>query len=131
MKLKILGRIALAMAASAGCILGTTSCSSNFTVGYFYVTGAQFNQVAGFKIGHNDGSLTQAQVPIGSGGVAPIQMLKSANGRFLYVLNQGCGETGQAACGSAGQIAASNISLFAIGGHGVLTFQQSYTMQGT
>jgi 6-phosphogluconolactonase (cycloisomerase 2 family) len=132
MKLKILGRIALAMAASAGCILGITSCSSNFTVGYLYVTGAQFNQIAGFKIGHNNGSLALIpQAPIGSGGVAPIQSVKSANGRFLYVLNQGCGDTGQAACpSSAGQIAASNISLFAIGGFGVLTFQQSYAMQG-
>ena len=132
MKLKILGRIALAMAASAGCVLGTTSCTSNFSVGYLYVTGAQFNQIQGYKIGHNDGSLTQIQAPTGTAGVAPIQVVKSANGRFLYVLNQGCGDTGQAACpqsvGSA--TAPSNISLFAIGGLGVLTFQQSYTMQG-
>ncbi len=132
MKLKILGRIALAMAASAGCVLGTTSCTSNFSVGYLYVTGAQFNQIAGYKIGHNDGSLTQIQAPLSTAGVAPIQVVKSANGRFLYVLNQGCGDTGQAPCpSSVGQsIAPSNISLFGIGGLGVLTFQQSYSMQG-
>ena len=135
MKLKTLGRIALAIATSAGSILGMTSCTSNFTVGYLYVTGAQYNQIGGFRIGHNNGALTTIKTPIASGGFAPIEVVKTANGRFLYVLNQGCGVTaaGQGPCppSAGGAVAASNISLFAIGGTGVLTFQQSYTMQGT
>ena len=99
MKFRKFGRISLALAVSLGTGLGVTSCSTDHTVGYMYVTGSQYNQISGFRIDSNLGNLTPTQnSPYGSGGVNPIKALVANCGTFLYVLNAGCGGTGQAAC---------------------------------
>jgi len=113
--------------------LGVTSCSTDHTVGYLYVTGQQYNQVSGYTIDSNLGNLTATQnSPYASGGSNPIKVLTANAGRFLYVLNAGCGGTGQAACSSAtsAENTGPNISLFTIGGKGSLSFQTTYTSQG-
>src|ERR1700759_4586472 len=98
MKFRKFGRISLALAVSLGTGLGVTSCSTDHAVGYFYVTGTQYNQVAGYKIDNNRGELTEVQKsPYGSGGYNPIKEVVANAGKFLYVLNAGCGQTGQAA----------------------------------
>ncbi len=133
MKFRKFGRISLALAVSLGTGLGVTSCSTDHNVGYMYVTGQQYNQVSGFKIDNNLGNLTAAQnSPFSSGGANPIKALVANAGRFLYVLNAGCGGTGQAACSSATSSGNTgpNISLFTIGGKGTLSFQTTYTSQG-
>src|ERR1700761_8026079 len=133
MKLRKFGRIGLALVVSLGTGLGVTSCSTNHAVGYFYVTGTQYNQIAGFRIDNNLGQLTTVQnSPYGSGGYNPIKALTANAGRFLYVLNAGCGQAGQQACPSGANPSNSgaNISLFTIGGQGGLSFQQAYTSQG-
>jgi 6-phosphogluconolactonase len=133
MKLRKFGRIGLALAVSLGTGLGVTSCSTNHTVGYFYVTGTQYNQIAGFRIDNNLGELAQVQnSPYGSGGYNPIKAAVATAGKFLYVLNAGCGQTGQAACpsGANPNNSGANISLFTIGGQGGLNYQTSYTTQG-
>src|SRR5271168_3815206 len=115
MKFRKFGRISLALAVSLGTGLGVTSCSTDHAVGYMYVTGQQYNQVSGFKIDNNLGNLTAAQnSPFSSGGANPIKALVANAGRFLYVLNAGCGGTGQAACSSATSSGKTgpNISLF-------------------
>jgi 6-phosphogluconolactonase len=133
MKFRKFGRISLALAVSLAMGLGVTSCSTDHTVGYFYTTGSQYNQISGFRIDNNVGNLTDVpNSPFGSGGVNPIKVLVANAGKFLYVLNAGCGATGQIACPSgtpAGQNGA-NISLFTIGGQGGISFQASYTSQG-
>ena len=102
MKFRKFGRISLALAVSLGTGLGVTSCSTDHTVGYMYVTGQQYNQVSGYTIDSNLGNLTPTQnSPYSSGGANPIKELVANAGRFLYVLNAGCGGTGQAACSSA------------------------------
>ena len=139
MKLKNIGRAMLALAASAGSILGMTSCSRSYTVGYFFVTGAQtaagtqFGQIASFRIQNNDGQLRPTSNPISSAGGNPIQVIVNSSGTYLYVLNNGCGTgTGQTACaGGATQVTKSQIDQFAIGGSGVLTHQQTFFPQGT
>ena len=133
MKFSKFGRIGLALAVSLGTGLGVTSCSTNHAVGYFYVTGSQYNQIGGFRIDNNLGNLTATEnSPYASGGYNPIKALVANAGKFLYVLNAGCGQTGQTACpsGVPAANAGANISLFTIGGKGGLSFQASYTSQG-
>jgi hypothetical protein len=85
MKFRKFGQISLALAVSLAMGLGVTSCSTDHSVGYFYVTGTQYNQISGFAIDNNLGQLTPIQnSPYGSGGVNPIKAL-TAN-RRLHVL---------------------------------------------
>jgi 6-phosphogluconolactonase len=133
MKFRKFGRISLALAVSLGTGLGVTSCSTDHTVGYFYVTGSQYNQISAFKIDNNLGNLTNIpNSPFASGGINPIKELVANAGKFLYVLNAGCGGTSQIACptGTPSDETGANISLFTIGGQGGLSFQASYTSQG-
>jgi 6-phosphogluconolactonase (cycloisomerase 2 family) len=133
MKFRKFGRICLALAVSLGTGLGVTSCSTNHTVGYFYTTGSQYNQISGFRIDNNVGGLTPVpNSPFASGGVNPIKVLTANAGKFLYVLNAGCGGTSQIACpsGTAASNSGANISLFTIGGKGAVSFQAAYTSQG-
>ncbi len=134
MKFRKFGRIALALAVSLGTGLGVTSCQTDFTAGYLWVTGSQYNQIGGFRIDNNLGQLVpNPGSPYGSGGVNPIRAVVANAGRFLYVLNAGCGGTSQIVCpsGTTPAQAGANISLFLIGGKGSLSFQQSYTSQGS
>ena len=134
MKFRKFGRIALALAVSLGLGLGVTSCSTDFTAGYLWITGAQYNQIGGFRIDNNLGQLTaNPGSPYSSGGVNPVRAVVANSGRFLYVLNAGCGGTSQIACpaGTPASQTGANISLFLVGGKGSLNFQQTYTSQGS
>jgi 6-phosphogluconolactonase (cycloisomerase 2 family) len=133
MKFRKFGQISLALAVSLAMGLGVTSCSTDHAVGYFYVTGTQYNQISGFRIDNNLGNLTPVpNSPFGSGGYNPIKALVTNAGRFLYVLNAGCGATSQAPCpaGTPADDTGANISLFTIGGKGAISFQAAYTSQG-
>ena len=133
MKLRKFGRITLALAVSLGMGLGVNSCSTNHTIGYFYISGTMYSQISGFRVDSNVGNLTPIpNSPFGSGGENPIKELVVNAGRFLYVLNAGCGGTGQTSCPSsvASTNTGPNISLFSIGGKGALSFQAAYTSQG-
>ncbi len=127
------GRITLALAVSLGMGIGVNSCSTNQTVGYFYVTATQYNQISAFRIDSNIGNLTAVPAsPFGSGGINPIKDVVANAGRFLYVLNAGCGSSSQYQCpaGTAPSDSGANISLFTVGGKGSLSFQAAYTSQG-
>jgi 6-phosphogluconolactonase len=132
MKLRMRGQAVLAGLVAAGFALGMTSCSNDHTVGYVYVTGTQYNQVGAYKEYNNKGNLAPVQgSPWGSGGTNPIRELVASTSRFLYVLNAGTLATNSAAAGGQASYTGSNISLFSIGGYGQLSFQFSYTSQGT
>src|SRR5277367_259951 len=129
MKFKNVGQVLLALVVSLGLGIGVTSCSRSYTVGYLYVPGSQYNQISGFNINNQTGKLTPVQKsPFGANGTNPVRALVLTGGRFLYVLNQGT-FTYNPDGSSTGT--ASNISLFQIGGNGVLTFQASYFSQGS
>src|ERR1700759_3074870 len=118
MKFKKFGRVAMALVVFLGLGFGITSCSTNFTVAFMYVTGGQYNQIVAFRILNNTGNLVGVSgSPYGSGGPDPIRELVSSTGRYLYVLNHG-----SASSDSTGNIAYSgeNISIFSIGGSGNL-----------
>jgi Lactonase, 7-bladed beta-propeller len=125
MTLSRIGRISMALVVSVAMGLGMTSCGGG-TIGYMWVLGTQYNQIAGFKIDDYTGNLTQSVgSPYASAGTNPVMLTLKSGGQYLYVLNAGTPATATSA-GVPG-----NIALFSVGGDGTLTFQQSYTSQGT
>jgi 6-phosphogluconolactonase (cycloisomerase 2 family) len=137
MKLMKFGKTLLMIAISAGIILGVTSCVQSYTVGYLYVTGtnnaAASNNgiISGFKIDHNRGSLTAINgLPVSSGGANPGRAVLLTGGNFLYVLNRGKNSTGTPDCTQADPCTGANVTVFAIGGNGVLSPQETFFTQG-
>src|SRR5258708_35716025 len=125
MKLSRFGRVSMAFVVSVAMGLGMTACGGG-TVGFMWVLGTQFNQIAGFKVDNFSGNLTTIpKSPFPSGGTNPVSIVVRAGGRYVYVVNQGTPATKTAAA-VPGQIAA-----FSVGGEGILTFQQAYTSQGS
>ena len=119
MKLSRIGRISMAFAASVAIGLGMTSCGGG-TIGFMYVLGTQYNQIAAFKIDDFTGNLTNiVGSPFASGGTTPVSVVIRPGGRYMYVVNKGADK------------APGTISEFSIGGDGVLTFQSSFSSQGT
>jgi 6-phosphogluconolactonase (cycloisomerase 2 family) len=128
MKFRKFGQVLLAAVVSTGIMLGVSSCANDFTVGYVYVTGTQYNQIGVYREDNNNGILKNViGQPFSSGGSNPIRAIIPSGNRFLYVLNAGV-----KAVDSSGNItySGSNISVFTIGGYGQLTFQSSYQSQG-
>jgi 6-phosphogluconolactonase (cycloisomerase 2 family) len=117
MKLSKIGRISMALVASVAMGLGMTACGGG-TIGYMWVIGTQYNQIAGFKIDQLTGNLTATpHSPFSSGGTNPAMIAVRPGGRYVYVINKATGTNG-------------NISVFSVGGDGVLTFQETYNSQG-
>ncbi len=139
MKLSRIGRFGMALVASVALGLGMTACGGG-TIGYMWVLGTtpnaaagqQSGQIAGFKIDDFTGNLTNAvRSPFASGGTNPVSIAVKPGGRYVYVVNEGVAGSG-ATCGSTGTgYVAGNISVFSVGGDGTLTFQSTYSSQGT
>jgi 6-phosphogluconolactonase (cycloisomerase 2 family) len=130
MKFRKLGQALLAAVVSTGIMFGVTSCADDYTVGYVYVLGTQYNQIGQYREDNNNGVLAPIQgtvTPISSGGENPVRAIIPSGSRFMYVLN-----TGTKSVDGSGNItySGSNISVFSIGGYGELTFQHSYFSQG-
>ena len=130
MKFSKSGRFVLALLVTLGASLAITSCTSDYTIGYLYVTGTNANntsgasgEITGFKISNNTGKLIEVTgSPFGSSGENPRRALVySKTGRFLYVLNGGDATTGLG----------GGVALFFIGGAGSLSYQATYVSQGT
>jgi 6-phosphogluconolactonase (cycloisomerase 2 family) len=120
MKLSRIGRISQALVVSMALVLGMSACGG-YTVGFLWVPGTQYNEIAGFKIDDFTGNLTRmVGSPYASGGTSPVQMAVRQGGNFVFVVNKG---TSVQACDG-------NVSVFAVGHDGVLTFQQSYQTPG-
>lgn len=132
MKLSRIGRVSMALVVSVAMGLGMTACGGG-TIGFMWVLGTQFNQIAAFKIDDFTGNLTTPPgSPFTSGGTNPVSLVVRTGGRYLYVINRGSGLTPDTKGGVTCQNGAGggNIAEFGIGGQGVLTFQQSFTSQG-
>jgi Lactonase, 7-bladed beta-propeller len=118
MKLSRIGRISMALVVSVAMGLGMTACGGG-TIGYMWVLGTQYNQIAGFKIDDYTGNLTNiVGSPFASAGTNPVTLVVKPGGRYIYVINAGKGTT------------AGNIAEFSVGGDGILTFQATFTSQG-
>ncbi len=132
MKFRKSGQVLLAAVVSIGSMFGIASCN-DFTVGYVYISGTQYNQIGAYREDNNNGILTPVVgSPIGSGGTNPVRMIIPSGGHFMYVLNAGTRGSDPNTAAAPGSIAyaGANISVFSIGGFGQLSFQHSYNLNG-
>lgn len=130
--LRKLGRAALAFVATVAMGLGMTSCGGG-TIGYMWVLGTKYNQIAGFKIDNYTGNLTATVAsPYASGGANPTMIVVKGGGRYVYVLNAGSSSIVPDPNSSNYTISnnSANISIFSVGGDGTLTYQQAFSSQG-
>ncbi len=124
MKLSLVGRWSMALFASLALGLGMTACGGG-TIGYMWVIGQEYNNIAGFKVDQYSGNLTEVPgSPFSSNGSVPVTILVKSGGRYVYVINQGVGGS------ASGPGSAQNIALYSVGGDGKLTFQQKYVSEG-
>src|ERR1700721_3195450 len=94
MKLSRIGRISMALAVSVAIGLGMTACGGG-TIGFMWVLGTQYNQIAAFKIDDFTGNLTTPPgSPFSSGGSNPVSLVVKPGGRFLMVLKKAAGRRG-------------------------------------
>lgn len=129
MKFRKIGQLSLAAVVSVALMFGATSCTNNYTVAYVFTVGSQYNQIGSFKESSETGALAPAPgSPFGSGGTNPTRVFVQSGGRYIYVLNEGASTTD-----GSGNVSytGANVSLFSVGGNGTLSFQASYTSQGT
>jgi hypothetical protein len=132
MKLSRIGRVSMALVVSVAMGLGMTACGGG-TIGFMWVLGTQYNQIAAFKIDDFTGNLTTVpHSPFTSGGTNPVSLVVRTGGRYLYVINEGSALPTDSNGGVTCQTGAGggSIAEFAIGGQAVLTFQQTFTSQG-
>ena len=91
MKLSRIGRVSMALVVSVAMGLGMTACGGG-TIGFMWVLGTQYNQIAAFKIDDFTGNLTTTPgSPFTSGGTNPVSLVVKPGGRYLYVINKGGG----------------------------------------
>ena len=112
------GRISRALVVSMAVVLGMSACGG-YTVGFMWVLGTQYNQIAGLKIDDYTGNLTtMVNSPYSSGGSNPVSIAVRTGGNFVFVVNKGTGKGD------------GNVAVFAVGEDGVLTFQATYSTAG-
>jgi 6-phosphogluconolactonase (cycloisomerase 2 family) len=105
-------------------VLGMSACGG-YTVGFMWVLGTQYNQIAGFKIDDYTGNLTtMVNSPYPSGGTNPVSIAVRAGGNYVFVVNKGTYSAKGISNGDG------NIAVFAVGEDGVLTFQNTYNTAG-
>ena len=91
MKLSRIGRISLALVVSVAMGLGMTACGGG-TIGFMWVLGTQYNQIAGFKIDDFTGNLTQMSLALHlrAGRILCRSWCARADA-YVYVVNKGNG----------------------------------------
>jgi len=105
-------------------VLGMSACGG-YTVGFMWVLGTQYNQIAGFKIDDYTGNLTNmVNSPYSSGGSNPVSIAVRTGGNFVFVVNKGTVNSNGQSKGDG------NVAVFAVGEDGILTFQESYSTAG-
>src|SRR5437868_6703395 len=124
MRLSRIGRISRALVVSMAVVLGMSACGG-YTVGFLWILGTQYNQIAGFKIDDYTGNLTQMiNSPYSSGGTNPASIAVRVGGNYVFVVNKGTVNSKGVSNGDG------NVAVFSVGNDGVLTFQQAYSTAG-
>ena len=124
MTLSRIGRITRALVVSMAVVLGMSACGG-YTIGFMWVLGSQYNQIAGFKIDDYTGNLTtMVNSPYPSAGTNPVSLAVRMGGNYVFVVNKGTLNSKGISNGDG------NIAVFAVGEDGVLTFQNTYTTCG-
>jgi 6-phosphogluconolactonase (cycloisomerase 2 family) len=116
MNLSGTSRIAKASIVSLAMVLGLTSCSRDYVVGYVYMTTVKSNPglINEYSIDYQSGALTQIGTPVAAGN-DPVTLIAAPSGKFVYVINQ----------------LDSTVQEFAVQGDGTLASQHVYPITGT
>jgi 6-phosphogluconolactonase len=114
-----MGRRALGSIGSLALVVGMTACTSDYDVGYIYVTSPKVNPglINGYKVDYQTGTLvTLEDSPVPSGGKNPVGLAADPkNHKFVYVIHRDD----------------SDVVLFAIGTDGKLYPQATYDVTGS
>src|SRR3569623_3511091 len=100
---------AKASVVSLAMMLGLTSCSLDYVVGYVYVTAAKSTPgiVHQYSIDYQSGALTEIGSPVQAGS-NPVRIVAAPNGKFVYVVNQGDATVQEYAVQADGTLASKN-----------------------
>lgn len=124
MKWSRFGRAAMALMSALALGLSMTACGGG-TIAYLWAVGTQYNQIVAYMVDDYTGNLTAVpNQPFSTNGTQPVDLVVRPGGRFVYVINQGTGFSGK------GNGTGDGIAVYAVGGEGSLTFEQSYETQG-
>jgi 6-phosphogluconolactonase len=107
--------MAKASIVSLAMVLGLSSCSLDYVVGYVYMTTAKSNPgvIDEYSIDFQSGALTS--IGTVNAGANPVRLVAAPNGKFVYVVNQGD----------------STVQEFAVQGDGTLVSKNSYKVTGS
>jgi 6-phosphogluconolactonase (cycloisomerase 2 family) len=134
MKWSWIGRTVMALMSAVALGLSMTACGGG-TIAYLWAvgtqnasngSGTQSNQIVSYLVDDFTGNLTATpNQPYSTNGTNAVDILvRPGGGRFVYVINQGNGFTNKSNGTNDG------IALFAVGGEGSLTYEQTYETQG-
>jgi 6-phosphogluconolactonase (cycloisomerase 2 family) len=134
MKWSWIGRTVMALMSAVALGLSMTACGGG-TIAYLWAVGAQnatngsgtqSNEIVSYLVDDFTGNLTTTpNQPYSTNGTNAVDILvRPGGGRFVYVINQGTGFSKTSNGTNDG------IALFAVGGEGSLTYEQTYETQG-
>jgi len=90
MKLKKMGRTAMASMVSLALGLGVTACSRDYTVAFLYATSSTRTAtgvINAYKVDYQSGALVQlADSPVPTANKNPVALVAAPSGKFLYVV---------------------------------------------
>ncbi|MGA1984071.1 MAG: beta-propeller fold lactonase family protein [Acidobacteriaceae bacterium] len=115
MNFEKISRTAKASIVSLAMVLGLSSCSLDYVVGYVYMTTSHSSPgvINEYGIDFQSGALDS--IGTVSAGNDPVRLVASPSGKFVYVINQ----------------ADSTVQEFAVQGNGTLTSENTYKITGT
>ena len=116
MNLHNISRMAKASIVSLAMVLGLSSCSLDYVVGYVYMTTSHSSPgvINQYAIDFQSGALSPVGTPVAAGN-NPVRLVASPSGKFVYVVNQGD----------------STVQEFAVQSDGSLVSKSTYKTTGT
>jgi len=89
MRFERISGVAKAGIVSLAMMLGLTSCSLDYVVGYVYVTAAKSTPgiIHQYSIDYQSGALTEIGSPVKT-GANPVRLVAAPNGKFVYVTSE-------------------------------------------
>jgi 6-phosphogluconolactonase len=109
MNLHKVSRMAKASIVTLAMVLGLSSCTLDYVVGYVYMTTNKSNPgvINQYSIDFQTGALSAIGTPIAAGN-DPVQLVASPSGKFVYVISQGDSKVWEFAVQSDGTLAMKN-----------------------
>jgi 6-phosphogluconolactonase (cycloisomerase 2 family) len=109
-----ISRMAKVSIVSLAMVLGLSSCSLDYVVGYVYMTTSKTGLIDQYSIDFQSGALSALGTPVQAGN-KPVRLIASPSGQFVYVINQGD----------------STVQEFAVQSDGTLSSKNTYKITGT